>query len=704
MIPKSWNQALKPAKNAQTDFSSGVYNDGLAQSVPSNGLYYATNAIPYPDGKILGRIGNKLWANTLPKLYTGITASKSGTTITITGGHTLDGTEQGMYFGFAADGKSFPILSVNIGAQTITTLTSAAYTSVGACFIREEVNAREWHKFTEKWVLQIGNYIYTAAYSMAAWTRVYCSSYTDLAKTKSEMKIFDENAMIIYNANGVFYLNLVGNAKYYKMNTSNPVDRAADSGSGAYKYYYLASYSLLSTVSHELNRRDSGVVVIHESGTNNVDTDCIDYTEILDSAAVAADNAQTIALKSLSTSSTKGEDLHWTHYSLYRTLDVGINGKNAHDNSINSIGQFYHVDDVPIVKSMNVKRSGTKELTVARGYGVPQVYDIGATIRVWDTSNVAHDYTISAITDNLIETVENLDGGISATAAVASIGGYNGFICTSTGANVLYYSVGHKPTAAELGKSLFFANNQDPVIITAVNTSTGDVTVDRTIATATYYCSHTPIGRTFYDATTDAELRVRSAFFLKQRYFLPVDNWTIGACSNGFIVGAISGNHDMQYSETGNKEWAGYYNSGLQYDHVEDQILAISVVNDVFVVYCKENIFVYDTKDMTERSSRTEDPTAGTQLGELPILVFNGRVPIKGTGIYDRGALQKDKNGNDMFLTNKNEIVVFNGSQLSENMIAGRIMKKITKLQRLTSSAYSRTYGYLLFGTEAQSS
>jgi len=700
MVPKSYNQSIRPAKNAQTNFSGGVFNDGIAQNVPANGLFYAQNAIPYPDGTIKGRSGVDLWADTLPTIYTGITASKSGTTITVTSGRVLDGTEQGKYFRFASDHVDYPIISVNTGAQTITTTTSAAYTAAATCLIREEVNALEWHKYTEKWVLQIGSRIYTAAYNMATWTRVYCSSLTDLSDSKSDAKIFDENAMVLFNSNGIFYINLIGNATYYKLNTSNPVSRSEDSGSGAFEFRYIVSFSRLSTISQDVGRRDSDVIVAHESGTNNIDDDYLDYTKILSATTVAPATAKSISLYPLSSASAKGEDLHWTHYSIWRTLNLGDAGINPYDNSTNSPGRFYHVDDVLIVKAMKVGRTGASELTVARGYGVPQGFDVGATIQVWGSS-AAFTYTISTVTDNAIAVSETLDASIASSGAVAVIGGNKCFIGTTDGTAVITRTGGATLTSAENGKTLFSSDSLDPLTIVSVDGS-GNVTVDRTLTTGmTLYLGCSPISRTFHDTVTDDLLRVRP--LVKQRYWTPVDNWTVGVVSNGFIAGGIAGDHNFQYSEIGNKQWAGYHNNGVQIDSLEDQVVAISVVNDLIIVYCKENIFVYDTNGMSKQSSLTEDPEAGTQLGELPVYVFNGRKPIKGTGMYDRGTLQKDKNGNDIFETNRNETVVFNGSELSPSMTAGRIMNKITKLQRLSASAYSRTYGYLRFGTESQS-
>lgn len=276
-FPTTQRQAQVEINRRHRSFRRGIISDAHPMDVPQDGLYGSDNVDVYP-GRCEVRPGYKRMSDEkLPGIGTGISASKSGTTITISAGYSPSSDNEGDYFSFPS-GNDYLITSVSGSDLTVTDSTAESDTTTGK--IRQEVNSEIWHPVHKKRVMHIGTRIYSSDWDITSWTRVYGLS-TAPSNKKSRMKIFGDN-VFLYNDNGVYIIEMGETVPtFQKLNNTmleSTITEVDESTTKKYGRRYTVTMSELS--GNYLNDRWDGQTILHESSNFAVDSDGRDYSEI----------------------------------------------------------------------------------------------------------------------------------------------------------------------------------------------------------------------------------------------------------------------------------------------------------------------------------------------------------------------------------------------------------------------------------------
>jgi hypothetical protein len=170
--------------------------------------------------------------------------------------------------------------------------------------------------------------------------------------------------VVVFSSSKISYCESNG---CFQVNSPNPVHGIKDDngGGGAYQYRYLLTLSrssiygtdgLISTYT-ATDRYAAGAELVHESGTNgaryqNAGTSTArqtNYGEVFKAAAIASGSAYAItnadlkaAFSSTSSTTDNSAAAHFTHVTVWRTLDYGTNGLALGNNK----AIYYWVADV----------------------------------------------------------------------------------------------------------------------------------------------------------------------------------------------------------------------------------------------------------------------------------------------------------------------------------------------------------------------
>lgn len=267
-------------------FRRGMMADVPRTSVPLDGVFDADNVFLYED-RVETRSGSRLLNAShaaFPAVTngTGISASKSSTTITITAGYTLSSGNIGDYFQWADDNKCELITAVNTGDNSCTVTSSRTHTAaVANGRIRAECNAAIWDKINKKHVIQIGTKIYSADWNIASWNEVYCISTTAPANTKSTMRQFGDD-IYLWNSNGKFIIRMSATiptvARLNNTMIECPITSIPETTTLVFGRRYTATMIDMSG-SYLLNSYE-GNTILHESAPWAIDQNGQDYAEI----------------------------------------------------------------------------------------------------------------------------------------------------------------------------------------------------------------------------------------------------------------------------------------------------------------------------------------------------------------------------------------------------------------------------------------
>jgi hypothetical protein len=269
-------------------FRRGVMSDGPRTSVALDGVWESDNVFLYEDrAEVRGgtRVLNSSHA-TFPEIAngTGIIASKSGTTITISAGYTLSSANVGDYFQWPDDGKCELITAVNVGDNSCTVTSSRTHTTTTTtdpASIRAECNAAIWDKINKRHVILAGTKAYYADWDIASWTEIYCLSAIAPANTKSIMRQFGDD-IYLWNSNGKFIMHT--SATIPTMSRLNntmipcPLSDIEETETLVYGRRYTCSMVDMSE-SYLLNSYE-GNTILQESAPWAIDENGKDYAEV----------------------------------------------------------------------------------------------------------------------------------------------------------------------------------------------------------------------------------------------------------------------------------------------------------------------------------------------------------------------------------------------------------------------------------------
>lgn len=298
-------------------FRRGVMSDGPRTSVALDGVWESDNVFLYEDrAEVRGgtRVLNSSHA-TFPAIAngTGISASKSSSTITISAGYTLSSANIGDYFQWPDDGKCELITAVNVGNNSCTVTSSASHTATTTGIIRAECNAAIWDKINKKHVILAGTKAYYADWNIASWTEIYCLSTTKPANTKSIMRQFGDN-IYLWNSNGKFIIRT--SATIPTMSRLNntmitcPLSDVVETETLVYGRRYTCTMVDMSE-SYLLNSYE-GNTILQESAPWAIDENGKDYAEVFTEKPVGDQSESKGILTGGTLAATIDEPGDWT--------------------------------------------------------------------------------------------------------------------------------------------------------------------------------------------------------------------------------------------------------------------------------------------------------------------------------------------------------------------------------------------------------
>lgn len=705
--PKSRQEDERLIVRDQSNFTDGLFLDLPASNISDNSLAELKNFVNMGDA-LIGRGGTKQWSNTkIPDKVSSVavswTISNTSRTITASSGTPFTFDDIGNWVVFA-DGTIEKIVTYTSDTVIVTT-TSSSGSGSGNIDIRGHLNAVYFHKENKKVLIHVDNRIFMAEEdNMINWTECIRNSIVKPSNNTSRFEEF-ENYVVLFNSNGIFKCNIDQSPPiYFRCNIPVPNTKITSSGYKAdatpYGYKYVYSLSRMPGFGFR-TRKTPGVKVELETGTNVVDDNFQDYGATWQSSRVGSGAPITISTltNSLDPIDPTKINQEATHYSIYRTLDIGDNGTDPLTGNGNNPELYVWVDDVPVAKAFTVTVSGT---TCTSTVGYFENVDIGTTINIYDGTN-EYERTISARPSGTVVTLSSeLPSG--ATTQPAAIGAPTLLSLSQSESFVTNEDVGlYQFTSGDVGKTLYWADGGYSVV--SGFTSASGVGVHDSETRASQGACMDPTARTYRDIIIDDpedesvpfnvdQLRVRIAGnTLQQRFWTALSNGNIGQIVPGFMFVAPRNSKYLYYQQMpeGYEYLMGYHNAAYQTTRFKDPINNLVEYPNSLVVRCKSS-----THDVP---INTWSEVTIPEVGEFVAVLSSQNVVDENIGSNDFGGSVWTDEGVEIVITQEPAIRVFNGQKYSENIATDRIMGELRKMNPAYASSYDPINGFIFWGS-----
>jgi hypothetical protein len=292
--PRSSQQnqrAITKAQPSSTDdkapFAGGAYQDLDGSLVPANAVHEAENYRVYPHG-LIGRGGSELWGAQIPDGLDDngpLSSVKTGTIITIPAASTRLFTAADLGRWFMHDsGRCDRIIEV-LGPYRIVVddpLTQADSTSAK---VVAGIMAELRHEQYGAQIIMVGTKLYFSYTNpITSWSEIFRCGTDAPIEQQSVIRAYGENLAILFNGNqtdggGIFKIDLEKGI-YWIANSAIPttiITSVEKTESRTYGRRQTYSMSLLKGGLVGRQRYDTGVEVVHESGTCMVGSSGKDY-------------------------------------------------------------------------------------------------------------------------------------------------------------------------------------------------------------------------------------------------------------------------------------------------------------------------------------------------------------------------------------------------------------------------------------------
>jgi hypothetical protein len=264
-------------------FKKGVFNDIPGLSVPRNAVSDSAGYIPFED-RMQAAPGCRIWSSTTPPPLpdrTGYSFTKTGKRITKTIGEDFSEADEGNYI-VHDDGKH-ELIETYINANQVDVETTTVHAASSAGWVRGQINGRSEKPIAGKYLLHIDTRLFVFDAEITEYTRCYCISYRDLLNSHSVIDSEGETA-VIFNAGGIFRINLAVDSGYLYWKINTPVPRTLLTGvarSITNVYGYKYTYGCARIAGDAIDRDRLTEDLEHETGTCLPSTtDYKDYAEV----------------------------------------------------------------------------------------------------------------------------------------------------------------------------------------------------------------------------------------------------------------------------------------------------------------------------------------------------------------------------------------------------------------------------------------
>jgi hypothetical protein len=393
---------------------------------------------------------------------------------------------------------------------------------------------------------------------------------------------------------------------------------------------------------------------------------------------------------------------HFTHYSIYRSLDVGKNGVDPITGSGNNPELFIWLMDLPVAKAfygtyLNDGNSFTaSQQTFAKE-------DVGSILRLLNPADsIIYDLTILSYVS---PTVVICSAAAFSCTSYASIGGGTPFYGSTNAGGTSFVATTNMFSISDIGRQIFFSDGSVATIISCSSdtpiTTVGITTVSQKTNMAGTF---KPTSRNFTDTvrddysgsvTTIKSLRPRAAgWSLQNRFFSPLPNGQIGAISGMFMFSALRNSYMMGYSQMPSNQtyYAGNYDASIQFDVYKGKITEMVEFTDELIVILTNMTISHPTNTFGQDTTRSA-------VGIITAVIAGKRVIDESTGCKDYGSIYKVGQNTIIIRTTDGAFRELKSKGYSDNLAFNKAMRKLEQMNTLTTSSYSTETGYLVWGS-----
>jgi hypothetical protein len=675
----------------QEDFSNGMFLDIPASTVPENAVVLLDNFINYGN-RLAVRSGTQVYSNTtLPSLTgrTGYSLTKSGTTVTKTVGTDFSDSDIGNYIVY--DDGTHELIQAYISTTQVTVNSSTTHAASTSAWVRGPVHATFYHKSEKEILIHIDTRIFISTSSVAGdgtithmtgWNEIPVVSYDTPANSESTFSEFNDKA-ILSTETGIFVVRFTDSVPMaYCINTRVPTVKITSSGeTETYKRRYLYTMSRFNCRdNYRINRQTPGVELELESGSTQVDDDGVDYGIIGASSVFDGNTISGLTIPTDFVSDTK--QYHWTHYSVYTTMDVGENGIDPLKGQANNSNLFVWNEDVPVASAIDINVDGSGYVKIVTGYCL----DVQTGTKMYLADGTSHFYI------KLTETT-----GEFATWSWGTP--YTGPACFGNGAIMSASQTGNTVTvttwangktgfdSTDVGKILFWANGKTSTIKSYTGANVVDVHESGSISSQAVTMNPTTMSAR--DTSVDEVLRSRvKSYSLKQRFWENLPNGNIGVITPGFLFNGSRYETRLNYCQIpdGFGYIIGYHNPQFQTTTFDDAIIYAAQFTDKLCIFCTHSTYSIPINVFNSSSI--------PEVGEVVAIIAGQNLIDSKIGMLDHGSFAMVGKNQAMMITNEPTHRAFDGTQYSDNLSESRINSELRGYQHAFAAIYDPQYGY----------
>ena len=384
---------------------------------------------------------------------------------------------------------------------------------------------------------------------------------------------------------------------------------------------------------------------------------------------------------------------HWTHYSIYGTLDTGPAGTDPVTGIGNNQERYVWLADLRVAGAFYASKDVTGLVTA--DIGEFELADVGSVLewRDGDRDTITEYVSSTQVRvgiDDYLDDPKDLQAAAIGNGEVAR--------ASQSGTRVTISRGTGRVDSSDVGNTIFWADGSRAYITNVVSGTSFDVHTSTT--KPVQGITFNPTSRNFNDSISDNILRARvqkGSWLLQQRFWseMPVAN--IVEVTNGIMFQCKRGDSDIQYCTytPTTKYLAGNYHSFFQVEtSIKDSISHMIEFPNRLIVWTSKKTWGGPTNESTQLAIE------GT--GSF-ITIFNGVQLVDGNiGMRDWGSLQMPVHGRAFMLTSEPAWREFDGYSYGPNLAEVKdmpaVMDELRSWYRASGSAYHPNVGLLLWG------
>jgi len=429
---------------------------------------------------------------------------------------------------------------------------------------------------------------------------------------------------------------------------------------------------------------ESGTVTVTTAGASGTDIgtaamSCQSGTGTVTTPAYAT--ARTIGTLRIPFDASGGVEKHWTHFSVYSTLEIGKYGYDPVNGLANNKENYIWLYDIHVGRAVTAAVTVTSGLITLNSGELFTQKDVGGGLLLEDGTTDTIQYLCDSGGTRVYTETSRYAIGDTVTAKTAQSCCFSGArVITATqavsgtettGASTITYVTGGPASnfvAADINRTISCEDGSEQHIVRVIDSTHVEVAESATKTSKAFTIAETY--RLISDDVPDETLRYRASkkeFLLQNRLWEPLPACNKGVISSGFMFTAITTGRDINYSQMPEtlEYMVGYQNPDYQIVSAKDLIVDLVRYPDLVAVFCKNS--TYEIPTNTFSTQKIE------QVG-IVVAIISGLVMVSDS--IGAWAVKRTYRGETIVITPEPAIRIFSGRTYSENLIESKMMTK----------------------------